>query len=98
MDNLNRLDCDTGRFLFVALLVEIDGLFGRFKASALSTYYSKQCNNPVDESHQHQDINKSLGMLRIKPGTAGCEAQRLPLCYAPPPKTTISLKCETING
>ena len=25
-------------------------------------------------------------MLRIKPGTAGCESRMLPLCYAPPPR------------
>ena len=62
MDNLNRVDCDSRRYLFVALLVEIDGLVRRFKASALSTYYSKQCNNAVYESHQHQE-NKFLKQI-----------------------------------
>ena len=38
-------------------------------------------NNPVDKPRQHQ---KTLGMPGIKFGTAGCEAQTLPLSYAIP--------------
>ena len=39
----------------------------------------------VNKSQQHQIFKeKNSGTLRIKPGTAGWEAQTLPLCYAVP--------------
>ena len=57
--------------------------------------HSKKCRQLISATSMIILPNKFLGMSRIEPGTAGWEAQMLPLCYAAPTGFFILLKYET---